>query len=231
LHSQTQSSSSAKADDPVFQRRSLSKTDVPAYWVARSSRAMTMLLAITVVLAAATVPSMLRHHAPFGDHGFAHLAGLLGAGDLVDLQRDLLADKSLQLRRLGIIVGHDLKCLRSGLEIAEPARRRQPVRFADELEGVDALALGAAAHGVELPGHDIAVLDRLLHLRVKRACLHDRQNSRSQRRQFTEVASRHVSSDSSFKTTCAAAWLRTGFLHRYNRARRRPARHGQASLP
>src|SRR5258706_10549519 len=73
-------------------------------------------------------------------------------------QRDLLADKSLQLRSLGIIAGHDLKCLRSGFEIAQPARRRQPMRFADELEGIDALALGAAAHCVELPGQDIAVL-------------------------------------------------------------------------
>src|SRR5213078_3436278 len=142
---QTQSSSSAKADDPVFQRRSLSKTDVTAYRVAPSSRAMTMLLAITVVLAATTVLSMLRHHAPFGDHGFAHLAGLLGAGDFVDLQRDFLADKTLQLRRRGIVAGDDLKGLRSGLEIAKPVRRRQPVRFADELVGIAALAIGAAA--------------------------------------------------------------------------------------
>ncbi len=55
------------------------------------------------------------------------------------------------------------------------------MRFADELEGVDALAVGAAAHGVELPGQDIAVLDRLLRLRVNCARQHDRHNSRSQR--------------------------------------------------
>src|SRR5258705_7325829 len=148
--------------------RSLNKTAVTAYWIARSSRAMTR-------------SSSLRHHAPFGDHGFAQLAGLLGAGDLVDLQRDFLADKSFQLRRLGLIAGHDLKRLRSGLEIAKPVRRWQPVRFADELEGVDALAVGAAAHGVELPPQALAVLDGLLRLRIKRARHHDRQNSRSQR--------------------------------------------------
>src|SRR5260370_6706694 len=107
---------------------------------------------------------MLRHHAPFGAHGLADLAGFLGAGDLVDFQRDLLADKSLQLRRLGIIAGHDLKGLRSGLEIAEPARRRQAMRFAVELGCVDAIAVGAAAHGDALPGPDLAVPDPLLLL-------------------------------------------------------------------
>jgi hypothetical protein len=35
--------------------------------------------------------SMLGHHAPFGDHGFAHLPGILRAGDLVEFHRDLLA--------------------------------------------------------------------------------------------------------------------------------------------
>src|SRR5882757_10343137 len=96
--------------------------------------------------------SMLRHHAPFRDHGFAHLPGILCARDLVDLQRNLLADKVLQLRRLSVIVGDDLKCLRSGLKIAKPVWRRQPVRFADELKGTDALAIGAAVHGIELSG-------------------------------------------------------------------------------
>src|SRR5260370_32004988 len=91
-------------------------------------------------------PSMLRHHAPFRDHGFAHLPGLLRTGDFVDLQRELLANKTLQLRRLGIAVGDDLKCLRSGLEITKPARRREPARFAGELIGGDALALLAATN-------------------------------------------------------------------------------------
>jgi len=55
------------------------------------------------------------------------------------------------------------------------------VRFADQLKGVDALALGAAAQGVELSGQDIAVPDRLLRLRVERGRNKDCQNSRSQR--------------------------------------------------
>src|SRR3954451_20507734 len=35
-------------------------------------------------------PLLLPHQAPFGDHGLAHLARIAGAGDLVDLDRDLL---------------------------------------------------------------------------------------------------------------------------------------------
>jgi MFS transporter, PAT family, beta-lactamase induction signal transducer AmpG len=57
---------------------------------------------------------MLRHHLPFRDDGLAKLPGLLGAGDLVDLHRDLLAAVFLQLRRLRIVDGDDLKRLRSG---------------------------------------------------------------------------------------------------------------------
>src|SRR5882762_4313543 len=90
--------------------------------------------------------SMLRHHAPFRDHGFAHLPGLLRAGDFVDLQRDLLADETFQLRRLGVVAGDDLERLRPGLEVAKPVRRRQPARFADQLKGVDALALLTATN-------------------------------------------------------------------------------------
>src|SRR5580700_7470491 len=86
---------------------------------------------------------MLRHHAPLRDHGFAVLPGVLRAGYFIDLDRDFLADKALQLRRLGVVAGDDLKGFGAGLQAAEPVRRRQPVRFADELEGVDALALGA----------------------------------------------------------------------------------------
>jgi len=47
---------------------------------------------------------VLGHHAPFGDDGFAHLPGVLRAGDLVDLHRDFLADETLQLRRLRVAV-------------------------------------------------------------------------------------------------------------------------------
>src|ERR1035437_7098306 len=207
----------AKAGYPVIPIFSLI-AGVTAYWVARSSRATTGL-------------SMLRHPAPFSDHGFAHLPGLLRAGHLIDLHRDLLADEALQLCLLGIIAGDDLKSFRPGFQTAKPVRRRQPVRFADELKGVDALALGAAAHGVELSGQNIAVPDRLLRLRVERAHSNDRQNSRGQRGSFTEVTSCHLSSDSSFKTAFAAAWPRTACLHRDNRVRRRPARRGRAASP
>ncbi len=110
---------------------------------------------------------MLRHHAPFRDHGFAHLPGLLRTGDFVDLQRDLLADKTFQLRGLRVVAGDDLKCLRPGLEIAKPVRRRQPVRLADQLKGVDALARFAAAdtHGIELSRKHVAGIDQLARLR------------------------------------------------------------------
>src|SRR5450631_1791087 len=89
--------------------------------------------------------SMLRHHAPFCHNGFAHLPGILGAGELIDLERDFLADESLQLRRLGVAVGDDLECLRSGLEAAESVRRRKAARLAGKLIGCNPLALLAAA--------------------------------------------------------------------------------------
>ena len=110
---------------------------------------------------------MLRHHAPFGDHGFAHLPGVLRAGDFVDLHRDFLADKILQLRGLGVAAGDELERFRAGFQIAEPVRRRQPARLAGELVGGDALALLAAAdlHGVEFPGQHVAGIDRLAGLR------------------------------------------------------------------
>src|SRR5882672_10020824 len=37
--------------------------------------------------------SMRGHDAPLGDHGLAHLPGILGAGDFIDLDRDFLADE------------------------------------------------------------------------------------------------------------------------------------------
>src|SRR4030088_3582648 len=181
------------------------------YWVARSSPAMTALLMLTASLVATVevaeryCRSMLRHHAPFGDHGFAHLPGVLRAGDFVDLHRDFLANVALQLRRLRIIAGDDLECFWPGFQTAKPVRRRQPARLADELIGVDALALGAAAHGIELPGQNIGVFDRLLcllcllRLHVGRAGHKHRQSRRSQRGSFTKIVSRHVSSDSSFQ--------------------------------
>ena len=112
-----------------------SNREAAAYWIARSSRAMTV----------GDRHSMLRHHAPFGDHGFAHLPGVLRAGDFVDLHRNFLADKTLQLRCLGVAAGDDLERLRPGLQAAKPVRRRQPARLAGELIGGDALALLAAA--------------------------------------------------------------------------------------
>src|SRR4051812_32327440 len=53
-------------------------------------------------------PLLLPHQAPFGDHGLAHLAGIAGAGDLVDLDRDLLADERLQLPGLRVAGGDEL---------------------------------------------------------------------------------------------------------------------------
>ena len=38
--------------------------------------------------------------------------------DLIDLERDFLADKALQLRDLGIAVGDDLKGFRAGFQTA-----------------------------------------------------------------------------------------------------------------
>ena len=58
-----------------------------------------------------------------------------GTGDLVDLQRDFLADETLQLRDLGVAAGDDLECFGPGFQIAQPARRRQPARLAGELIG------------------------------------------------------------------------------------------------
>ena len=66
---------------------------------------------------------MLRHHAPFGDHGFAHLAGILRAGDLVDPYRDFLADEAFQLRGLRVVLGDELKSLATRLPIV-PERKR-----------------------------------------------------------------------------------------------------------
>src|SRR5580704_13184506 len=90
--------------------------------------------------------SRLRHHAPFSDDGLAHLAGILRAGDLIDLERDFLAVETFQLRRLGVVVGDDLKRFRPGLQAAQPVRRRQAARFAGELIGCDVLALFDAAN-------------------------------------------------------------------------------------
>ena len=42
---------------------------------------------------AETTTITARHHAPLRDHGFAHLAGVLRAGDFVDLDRDCLPIK------------------------------------------------------------------------------------------------------------------------------------------
>ena len=50
-----------------------------------------------------TAVLVLRHHAPFRHHGFAHLPGVLRAGDFVDLDRDFLADETLQLRGLRVL--------------------------------------------------------------------------------------------------------------------------------
>src|SRR3981081_3039842 len=76
-----------------------------------------------------TASSMLRHHAPVRDHGLAHLPGVLRAGDLADLHRNFLADKAFQLRRRGLAAGYELERLRSGFEIAQSVRRRQPARL------------------------------------------------------------------------------------------------------
>src|SRR5258707_11826975 len=56
---------------------------------------------------------VLCHHAPFGDHGFADLPGVLRAGDFVDLDGNFLADEILQLRGLGVAAGDELERLRS----------------------------------------------------------------------------------------------------------------------
>ena len=80
---------------------------------------------------------VLRHHAPLGDHGFAHLAGILCAGDFVDLDRDFLADEAFQLRGLRVARGDELEGFRAGLQIAQPVRRRQAARLAGELIGGD----------------------------------------------------------------------------------------------
>ena len=114
-----------------------------------------------------TRPSMLRHHAPLRDHGFAHLPGFLRTGDFVDLDRDFLADEGLQLRGLRVAVDDDLECFRSGLETAKPSWRRQPARFAGELIGRGTLALFAAAgaQGIEFSRQHIAGIDRLGYLR------------------------------------------------------------------
>src|SRR5918993_1825176 len=93
--------------------------------------------------------SMLRHHTPFRHHGFAHLPGVLRAGDFVDLDRDFLADESLQLRGLSVVGGDELESFRAGLQVAKTIRRRQPARLAGDLVSRDLLALLAATdfHG------------------------------------------------------------------------------------
>src|SRR6266852_3293620 len=60
---------------------------------------------------------LLRHQAPFRDHGFAHLTGGLGAGDLADFHRHFLAGESLELRGLGIAGGDELERFRPGFEV------------------------------------------------------------------------------------------------------------------
>src|SRR4051812_20833329 len=110
---------------------------------------------------------MLGHYAPFGDDGFAHLTGILRAGDFVDLDRDFLADETLQLRRLRVAAGDELERLRPGLEIAKPVRRRQPARLAGYLKRIDLGAALAATHfhGAEFSRQHVAGLDRLAGLR------------------------------------------------------------------
>src|SRR5947208_7195712 len=93
-----------------------------------------------------TMILMLRHHAPFGDDGFAHLSGILRTGDFVNLDGNFLADEILQLRGLGVAAGDELERLGSRFEIAQPVRRRQPARFAGDLVGRDAFGLLAALH-------------------------------------------------------------------------------------
>src|SRR3978361_666828 len=81
---------------------------------------------------------MLRHHAPLGDDGFAHLPGVLRAGDFVDLHRDFLAAEILQLRRLRIAVGDALR--RLGARVTEkvwPLVPRWPPRVFRALSSPD----------------------------------------------------------------------------------------------
>ncbi len=77
---------------------------------------------------------------PLRDDGVAHLPGCIGAGNFIGPDRNLLADEVLQLARFGRVICHDLKCLGAGFEIAEPIRLRQPVRLADQLKRIHALA-------------------------------------------------------------------------------------------
>ena len=63
---------------------------------------------------------------------------------------------------MGVAVGDDLKRLRPGFEIAQPARCGQPTRLADELIGRDPLALDLAAqfHRRELAAEHVAGFHR-----------------------------------------------------------------------
>ena len=89
---------------------------------------------------------MLRHHAPFGDHGLAHLAGVLRAGDFVDLHRDLLAEKSFSCAAWAslLVMSWNVSGPVSRLQSPFGGGSRRGSR--GELVGGDALALLAAAH-------------------------------------------------------------------------------------
>ena len=192
--------------------------------------------------AVATAPLNACHHAPFGDHGFAHLPGVLRAGDFVDLDRDFLADKILQLRGLGVAAGDELKGFRSGLEIAQPVRRRQPARLAGDLVGRRRACLLAAAtlHGVEFAGQDVAGIDRLAGLSAPArpaAPLRKAQPEPPPSMTTKPSACRIVVSSC---RSVPSVWVRTAFaaasqpiayLRRDNQARRRPARHARAASP
>src|SRR3954470_21675942 len=67
-------------------------------------------------IAAITIPSMRGHNAPLGHDSLAHLPGILGAGDFLDLDRDFLADEVFQLRGLGVAGGDELKGFRAGFQ-------------------------------------------------------------------------------------------------------------------
>ena len=149
-------------------------------------------------------PLTFGHHAPFGDDGLAHLADIFGAGDFVNPERDFLADKALQLRRLGVAARDDLKRLGAGFEAAKAAGRRQSVRLTGELVGRHALAFLAAAatQGIEFSRQDITGLDqgarlvigrgrRLILLRPRSRRRHHPCNDRAQSELPAESAFRH----------------------------------------
>ena len=96
--------------------------------------------------------------------------------------------------------GDQLERLGAGFEIAQPARRRQPARFAGDLVGRGALALLAALHGVEFAGQDVAGIDRLAGLRRRLGLLRPCGRCRQSRGHdddrkagaFAESSFRHV---------------------------------------